>query len=177
MAGAAHVRCAAALEGLIGADLVALVVVRAAGRLDQFAEFVVEAFVPEVALLLGDPFLQPEVRLDDEFVLGHWRSPLLLVPFRLFVGKAQQQSCCPSRLSRCSATRRAPIILTWSSINRRAPAASRISISDANSLWASRMRRATVGVRVGFCAGQETCCSEINCTTRTRLCEASATAR
>src|SRR5262249_60247373 len=75
MAGAAHVRRAAALERLHGTDLVALVVVRAVGRLDQLLEDVVEAFVPEVALLLGDPFLQPEVWLDDELVLGHAFAP------------------------------------------------------------------------------------------------------
>ena len=39
------------------------------------------------------------------------------------------------------------------------------------------MRRATLGVSVGFRAGHDTCCSEISCTTRTRLCDASATAR
>ena len=39
------------------------------------------------------------------------------------------------------------------------------------------MRRATVGVSVGLCAGHDTCCSEMSCTTRTRLWEASATAR
>src|SRR5438477_13036388 len=71
MTGAAHVRYAAALERLEGADLVALVMVRPAGRLDQLAEFVVEPLILEVALLLGDPFLQPEMRLDDEFLLGH----------------------------------------------------------------------------------------------------------
>ena len=32
-------------------------------------------------------------------------------------------------------------------------------------------------VSVGFRAGHDTCCSEISCTTRTRLCDASATAR
>ena len=53
----------------------------------------------------------------------------------------------------------------------------RIASSDANSLWASRTRRATLGVSVGLCAGQETCCSEMSCTTKTRLWEASATAR
>ena len=62
---------AALLDSLIRADLVALVVVLAVGRLDQLAEDVVEAFVFEVALLFGDPFLQPEMRFDDEFFLGH----------------------------------------------------------------------------------------------------------
>ena len=39
------------------------------------------------------------------------------------------------------------------------------------------MRCATFGVSVGLRRGQETCCSEMSCTTSTRLCEASATAR
>ena len=69
VAGAAHVGLAALLEGLIGADLVALCrATLPSGRLHFLAEFVVQAFVLEVALLLGDPFLQPEVRLDDEFL-------------------------------------------------------------------------------------------------------------
>src|SRR4249919_3705257 len=84
----------------------------------------------------------------------------LLVPGALRF--AQQQSCSAGRLSRCSATRRAAIIFTWSSINRRAPDASRISMREASSLWASRMRRATLAVSVGFRAGHDTCCSEIS---------------
>src|SRR5207302_1234637 len=36
-------------------------------------EFVVEAFGAEVAFLVGDPFLQPPVRLDREF--SHCGSP------------------------------------------------------------------------------------------------------
>src|SRR6516164_6344449 len=71
MAGAAHVGAAAALERLHGADLVALVMVRAVGRFDQLLKDVVEAFVLEISLLLGHPFLQPKVRLDDELVLAH----------------------------------------------------------------------------------------------------------
>ena len=35
----------------------------------------------------------------------------------------------------------------------------------------------TFGVSVGLRRGHETCCSEMSCTTSTRLCEASATAR
>ena len=77
----------------------------------------------------------------------------------------------------CSATRRARIIFTWSSISRRAPAASRISISAASSRCTSSTRRATCGVSVRFSVGHETCCSERSCVTSTRLCEASATAR
>ena len=80
MAGAAHVRGAAALERLHGADLVALVMVRAVGRFDQLLKVVIEAFVLEISLLLGHPFLQPKVRLDDELVLAHVR--LLLMSFR-----------------------------------------------------------------------------------------------
>ena len=45
----------------------------AVGRADQFTEFVVEPFGAEIALLLGHPFLQPEMRLDHE--LGHRRAP------------------------------------------------------------------------------------------------------
>src|SRR5262249_20163886 len=80
MAGAAHVGAAAALERLHGAGLVALVMVRAVGRFDQLLKDVVEAFVLEISLLLGHPFLQPKVRLDDELVLVH--VYLLLVSFR-----------------------------------------------------------------------------------------------
>ena len=42
----------------------------AAGRPDQLAEFVFETLAGEVAFLVGDPFLQPEVRRDDEFCHG-----------------------------------------------------------------------------------------------------------
>ena len=72
--------------------------------------------------------------------------------------------------------RRERIILTWSSISRRAPAGSRISMSESSSLCTSMMRRITGRVSVGFCRGHETCCNEMSCTTSTRLCEASATA-
>src|SRR5262249_59073669 len=133
-----------------------------------------ESFVFEIALLLGDPLVQPEVRFDDEFLLEHGR---LLCVSSCGSGKAQQQARLPASASRCSATRRAAIIFTCSSISRRAPAPSRISISDAHSLWASRTRRATAGVGVGLCAGHDTCCSEINCTISTRLCDASAPPR
>src|SRR5262249_6358659 len=71
MAGAAHVGGAAALERLHGTNLVALVMVRAVGRLDQLLKDVIEAFVLEISLLLRDPFLQPKVRLADEFFLAH----------------------------------------------------------------------------------------------------------
>ena len=71
VAGAAHVGRPARLERLVGAHLVAAVVDLAVRRLDQLAEDVVEALRREVALLLGDPFLQAEVRLDDELRHGH----------------------------------------------------------------------------------------------------------
>jgi len=45
--------------------------VGAVGRLDQFPKDVIEPLVLEVALLLGNPFLQPEMGLDDEFLLCH----------------------------------------------------------------------------------------------------------
>ena len=68
MAGAADIGVAAALEGLVGADPFAtLVVVLATGRADQLEKLVIESLVGEVALLFGDPFLQPEMRLDDKF--------------------------------------------------------------------------------------------------------------
>ena len=69
VAGAAHVGLAALLDALEGA-LRALVVVLAAGRADQLAELVVEAFGAEVALFLGHPFLQTKMRLDDELAHG-----------------------------------------------------------------------------------------------------------
>src|SRR6185437_16240440 len=67
VARTADVRGAALLQRLVGADLVALVVDLAVGLLHQLLEDVIEALVLEVALLLRDPFLQPEVRFDDEF--------------------------------------------------------------------------------------------------------------
>ena len=75
VAGAAHVRLAAFLERLIGADLVALVVNLAVGRAHQLAEFVFEAFLAEIVLLLRHPFLQAEMRFDEEF--RHVRSPFI----------------------------------------------------------------------------------------------------
>ena len=72
VAGAVDVRRAALLECLIGAGLRTVLVVRLAlGGFDGLLEHVVEALVAEVALLVGDPFLQPEVRLDDELLLRH----------------------------------------------------------------------------------------------------------
>ena len=51
----------------IGADLVALVVNLAVGRAHQLAEFVVQAFLAEIVFFLRHPFLQAEMRFDDEF--------------------------------------------------------------------------------------------------------------
>src|SRR5690349_19553929 len=69
MAGAADIGCAPFLDALKGA-FIGLVVMLAGGRADQFAEFVIEAFGAEIALLLGNPFLQAKVRFDDEFAHG-----------------------------------------------------------------------------------------------------------
>ena len=70
VAGAGDVRLPPALEGLHRADLVAKLLRRAIARLNELAEHIVEPFVLEVALLLRDPLLQAEVRLDDEFSLA-----------------------------------------------------------------------------------------------------------
>jgi hypothetical protein len=74
MAGAADIGLTPRLERLIGADLVALVVMAATGRSDMLAELVIETLSGEVALFFGDPFLQPEMRLDDEFWHGFLHS-------------------------------------------------------------------------------------------------------
>jgi hypothetical protein len=71
MTRAAHIGLASLLEGLIGADLRALVVNLAVGGLHLLAEHVVETFVREVALLLRHPFLEPEVGIDDEWSVAH----------------------------------------------------------------------------------------------------------
>src|SRR5262245_29430957 len=70
VAGAADVGLAAALEGLKRADLVAEIVRGTVARLDGLTEFVVESLGFEVALLLRDPFVQPEVRFDQKRHLG-----------------------------------------------------------------------------------------------------------
>ena len=68
VARAADVTAASLLEGLVGAHLVGGgVLFRRVPGAVVVAELVVEALVAEVALLLGDPFLQPEVRRDHEF--------------------------------------------------------------------------------------------------------------
>ncbi len=70
MAGAADIAGAAGFERLIGAHLVADVMARAAARIHGLAEFVIEPLGGEIALLLRDPFVQPEMRRDDEFGMG-----------------------------------------------------------------------------------------------------------
>src|ERR1700745_4130110 len=53
---------------------------RAIGRLDEFLKNVVEPFVLEISFLLRHPFLQPEVRFDDEFLLDHgWTPPCVSI--------------------------------------------------------------------------------------------------
>src|SRR6202043_4271806 len=74
MTGAADIASAAGFERLIGADLVADVMAAARSRIHGLAELVVEAFGGEIAFLLGDPFVQPEMRRDDEF--RHRAPPL-----------------------------------------------------------------------------------------------------
>src|SRR5215475_10083522 len=63
MAGAAHVGLASLLDALEGA-FVDLVVVLAFGRADQLAKLVIESLAAEIALLLGHPLLQAEMRFD-----------------------------------------------------------------------------------------------------------------
>jgi hypothetical protein len=66
MAGAAHVGFATGFDRLIRADLVRRVVIGALGRLHELTEDVIQPLVFEIALLLGNPFVQAEVRLNDE---------------------------------------------------------------------------------------------------------------
>jgi hypothetical protein len=51
-----------------------------ARRRQPMAELVIEPFRAEVAFLVGNPFLQPPVRLDDE--PGHDVSPMRLASKR-----------------------------------------------------------------------------------------------
>src|SRR6476660_10620112 len=67
MARTADVRLAAFFKLLIGADFVALVVNLSVGCAQQLAEFVFESFLAEVVFLFGHPFLQAEMRFDEEF--------------------------------------------------------------------------------------------------------------
>src|SRR5690242_21802974 len=66
MAGGADVAGAALLERLVGADLVAQVVHLALLRRGLLAKLVVEPLRGEITLLLGYPFVQPEMRGDNE---------------------------------------------------------------------------------------------------------------
>src|SRR5690606_31575770 len=184
VARTADIRRPALLERLEGADPVALVMDLAVGRLHQLTELILEAFRLEVALLLGHPLLQPEVRLDDEF--RHSSSPRLsgetlrARPHEhcLWTPRPrQQQSLLTPPPALLSPTRRERTIPTCSSISRRAPAPSRIWMSPASGRCTSRIRRATAGVSVRLRAGQATCASDTSGTVSTRLCEASATAR
>jgi hypothetical protein len=74
---AAYRRLAPTFERLERTDLVAPVVVPAVAGLDQLLEHVVETCVPEVPLLVGNPFLQAEMRLDDEGRFNHFRPPFV----------------------------------------------------------------------------------------------------
>src|SRR4051794_30596217 len=69
MAGAGDIGLTAGLYQMIGAAFVCGLMVLAVRRLHQLKELVIEAFGSKVALLLGHPFLQAEMRFDDEF--GH----------------------------------------------------------------------------------------------------------
>ena len=71
--GGAHVALAPSLDRLVGAHPVAEVLLLRVLGADRGAEFVLEAFLREVPLLLSDPLLQSEVRRDDE--RGHGRLP------------------------------------------------------------------------------------------------------
>src|ERR1700752_5385657 len=68
MAGATDIGFASFLDALESA-MAALVVMLAAGRADQFAEFIIESLIAKIALFFRNPFLKPKMRLDDEF--GH----------------------------------------------------------------------------------------------------------
>ena len=92
VAGAADVAGAAGFQRLVGADLVAELMAAAGGRIHGLAEFVIEALGGEIPFLLGDPFLQAEMRSDDEFCHGSpfgvssWR---FLLAFPLGVSSAR----------------------------------------------------------------------------------------
>ena len=65
MTSAAHIGLASLFNALEGAA-VSRVVMLSLGGTDQFTKFVVESLVFEIAFLLSNPFLQAEVRFDDE---------------------------------------------------------------------------------------------------------------
>jgi hypothetical protein len=66
MAGTGNVCLAALLDALERSDLASRLVMRATSSADELLELVVEAFRAEIPLLLSDPLLQTEMRLDDE---------------------------------------------------------------------------------------------------------------
>src|SRR6185312_12627263 len=73
MTGATDGRLAPALERLVGADLVAAIVMLAVTRTDLLVKHVVQAFIGEVASGVRHPLLQAEMRFDDEG--SHGRPP------------------------------------------------------------------------------------------------------
>src|ERR1700722_16311809 len=73
MASAGNVGLAAFLDALERAVMPRRRVMSAVRGADELLEFVVEAFVAKIPLLLRYPFLQPEMRLDLE--LGHGAAP------------------------------------------------------------------------------------------------------
>ena len=86
MAGAAHVAVATRFDVLVGADLVRRGV--RAGEvltLEGLAELVVEPFGLEIALFLGHPLVQTEVRRYQEFGL------FLAAPSAEKVGKDKRE--------------------------------------------------------------------------------------
>src|SRR5579863_162353 len=79
MARAAHVGGAAFFVELVSTHFVAQIVPLAVLRDDLIAEFVIQAFGREIALLFRHPFLQTHMGRYDE--LGHAKSPCgALVP-------------------------------------------------------------------------------------------------
>ena len=75
VAGAAHIRLTAFLERLEGA-LAAFVMDLAVGRAHQLTEFIVEALLTEIVLLLRHSFLQAEMRFNQEFRHGFLQCSL-----------------------------------------------------------------------------------------------------
>src|SRR5689334_13125620 len=85
VAGAVDVGAAPALEGLIGADLIAEIVQFAVRRGQLVAEFAVEPLALEIAFVAGDPLVQPHMRRDDELrhavlrsLRSHYSDPRLI---------------------------------------------------------------------------------------------------
>src|SRR3954454_16672560 len=61
---ATHIGFAALLDALKSAASVALCMMFAVRRPDQLAELVFEPLSRKISLLMGNPFLQPEMRFD-----------------------------------------------------------------------------------------------------------------